>query len=359
MAESLEDFLNQIRRDRSIVFDVEEATRQGIVLPVLGRLGWDRDNIREVVPEFPVGNGKVDYCLKIGEKKSVFIEVKRGSEDLESHQEQLLEYAFRDSVDIAVLTNGLVWWLYLPRAEGSWEQRKFFAIDVQQQEVQAAAQHFREFLAREAVAAGTALERASTIHAGKERVRIVREIIPKAWNNLCQEPDEALLELFASKVESLCGHKADVQHLADFLAARGVAQSGASRTVADRKKAPVEPSLPAKRIATEYTNTRPVAYSFRGQRFPVSTFREILISLAGSLHASQPSIFERVLTLRSTKRTYFSREYKGMTNPVEIPGTGIYAETHMDGNRLIKLAKDVLELLGYSRDDLVVEVEDR
>ena len=100
MSDSLEDFLQRLRRQQNPSLDNEEATRQGIILPVLGRLGWDRDNVREVFPEFQVENGRVDYCLKIGEKKGAFIEVKRPSENLESHQEQLLEYAFRDGVEL-------------------------------------------------------------------------------------------------------------------------------------------------------------------------------------------------------------------------------------------------------------------
>src|SRR3989338_6239756 len=114
MASPLEELLASLRRDKTLHLDVEEATRQGIILPILARLGWDRDNVREVIPEFSVGTGKVDYCLKAGQKKAVFIEVKRVSETLENHQEQLLEYAFRDGIEIAALTNGLVWWLYLP-----------------------------------------------------------------------------------------------------------------------------------------------------------------------------------------------------------------------------------------------------
>jgi len=100
MTETLEEFLQRLRKQQTVSIDNEVATRQGIILPILGRLGWDRDNVYEVVPEFPVENGRVDYCLKLGEKKGAFIEVKRPSENLENHQEQLLEYAFRDGVEI-------------------------------------------------------------------------------------------------------------------------------------------------------------------------------------------------------------------------------------------------------------------
>src|SRR5260370_34070229 len=126
MPNSLEDLLGRLREDRTLFQSGEEAARQGAVLPILGRLGWDRDNVREVVPEYQIGSGRVDYCLRLGEKNAMFLEVKRTNEELEKHHEQLLGYAFRDGVRLAVLTNALLWWLYLPLLQGSWEQRKLF-----------------------------------------------------------------------------------------------------------------------------------------------------------------------------------------------------------------------------------------
>lgn len=65
-------------------------------MPILSYLGWNTYNLREVIPEFKVGNGRVDYCLNIGEKKAVFIEIKRLVEDLDKHEKQLLDYSFSD-----------------------------------------------------------------------------------------------------------------------------------------------------------------------------------------------------------------------------------------------------------------------
>ena len=47
--------------------------------------------------------------------------MKRTGTALTEHQEQLLGYAFREGVPLAALTDGLIWWLYLPTAAGSWE----------------------------------------------------------------------------------------------------------------------------------------------------------------------------------------------------------------------------------------------
>ena len=89
----------------------EQATREMAVNPVIGALGWDTFNPDEVAREYSVLGGRVDYCLRGQSRNLVLIEVKRAGTDLTEQQEQLLRYAFDGGVPLAVLTNGLVWWL--------------------------------------------------------------------------------------------------------------------------------------------------------------------------------------------------------------------------------------------------------
>lgn len=72
MHETLEQLLFRLSKDKTLLNSVEEATKQGAVLPVLSSLGWNCFNLQEVVPEFPVGDGRIDYCLRINQKKSSF-----------------------------------------------------------------------------------------------------------------------------------------------------------------------------------------------------------------------------------------------------------------------------------------------
>ena len=144
MPEPLEILLSQLARDNNLLNSVEEATKQGAVLPILNQLKWNWFNVHEVVPEFSVGTGRIDYCLRINQRNAVFIEVKRTTEDLERHEKQLLEYSFEHGVDLAILTNGLIWWFYLPLVGGNWHDRKFFTIDIRQQNPSTASQHFNE-----------------------------------------------------------------------------------------------------------------------------------------------------------------------------------------------------------------------
>jgi len=94
MPEDLTQLLTRLSEDHTLLNSVEEATKQGAVLPVLSALGWNCFNIQEVTPEFSVGTGRIDYCLRINNNRAVFIEVKRANEVLEKHEKQLLEYSF-------------------------------------------------------------------------------------------------------------------------------------------------------------------------------------------------------------------------------------------------------------------------
>ena len=217
MPKLLEKLLSQLSKDQNLLHSVEEATKQGAVLPILNKLGWDCFNVQEVIPEFSIGTGRIDYCLRINQTNSVFIEVKRTTEALERHEKQLLDYSFEYGVDIAILTNGLLWWFYLPLAGGEWHQRKFFTIDIRQQNPSAAAKHFEEFLNRASVSDGSAIKIAKSIKKSREKNKSIIKTIPKAWEQLLEEPDELLLELLADKVESICGHRADLEILTDFI----------------------------------------------------------------------------------------------------------------------------------------------
>ena len=217
MNQEFEELLSTIPQDQNLLRGVEEATKQGAVLPILRQLGWDCFNLEEVSPEFNVGNGRVDYCLLINQKKRVFLEVKRASENLESHEKQLLEYSFTEGIDLAVLTNGLVWWIYLPLIGGNWQQRKIYTIDITQQSPQESAKHFKEFLGRDVVENGSSIEKAKSVKESKEKNKLINQSLPKAWKQLIDEPDEFLVELFSEKVEGLCGHRPTFEQITEYI----------------------------------------------------------------------------------------------------------------------------------------------
>lgn len=353
--------LERLIEDTSLLLDSEEATKQGIILPILGRLEWDRDNIREVMPEYRVEKGRVDYCLRVGHRSAVFLEAKRTDKDLDRHQEQLLDYAFREGVELAVLTNGIVWWLYLPLLKGSWEQRKFLTIDISQQEPPLAAEQFAGFLARSAVESGEAVQKAEALHKSREKNRLTKTTLPKAWRQLCEEPDELLADLLAEKVESLCGHQPTPDQVAGFLEAAvpTLSPPGEKKPRPRRGKGPIRDTKPGGQVRPrgEYAHKRPRAVTVLGAQFPATTWKEVLVGVCREVAVRHPEEFERVLEFRGRKRVYFSRDFRGMRSPLEIPGTRVFVETHLSASSIVKRCHQVLKLFGHGQESLNVQAD--
>lgn len=116
----------------------EATTQQYVVLPILRSLGWDDANLvsMEVLPEYTVENGNVDYALKAGQEPKLFIECKKWGEPIEKHKDQIVNYAFKAGAAIIVgLTNGKMWHLYFSWVEGvPVSERIFCKIDIENRE---------------------------------------------------------------------------------------------------------------------------------------------------------------------------------------------------------------------------------
>lgn len=342
--------LTRLAQDAAVLLDSEEATKQGIILPILSNLDWNRDNVREVVPEHRVENGRVDYCLRLNQRSAVFIEAKRTDQELDRHQEQLLGYAFREGVELAVLTNGVLWWLYLPLLQGSWEQRKFFTIDISQQDAATAAGHFSRFLGRGAVADGSAVRQAQLLHESHTKERQTAATLPRAWQQLLSEPDESLVELLADRVESLCGHKPTPDQIEEFLAE--FVLRGSAPVPSPSQPTRVPPASPVQPHG--YTYQRPIGFRFLGVSHRASTWKSILVDLCAEIATRHPNTFVKVLSLKGRKRNYFAPDYQNMTSPEAIRGTSIFVETNLSANDAAKRCNQILQLFGYQVGDFEV-----
>jgi len=273
MKEKLTIFIENIRIDRRIMSFDEAATKQAVILRLLSILGWDTFNIEEVKPEYSVGGRSVDYSLRIANVNKVFLEVKRIGEDLEKHQEQLLNYSFQEGVKLATLTNGITWWLYLPLYEGSWEQRRFYTIDILQQESDEVTSKFIDFLSKDNIATEKAIQNAEVIYKSRKKQTIIKNALPEAWNKIIFEDDELVIDLISDTTEKLCGYKPDSRVVKQFL-------SEYKDQLFISKPSIVKP-LPPK--AKPPTDKRP--RTTKGERTPRQEFRvpilEALIELAG------------------------------------------------------------------------------
>lgn len=107
----------------------EDQTRYGIIDPIISALGWDTAEPKECHVEFPRGEngGRVDYAffvqLDMAQLQAegdfpapdIIVEAKALGRCLDEHFDKLREYVRaypRMTGGVAVLTNGIEWWLY-------------------------------------------------------------------------------------------------------------------------------------------------------------------------------------------------------------------------------------------------------
>ena len=180
----------------------------------------DWDIYRDIDPEHGLKTRKsVDYTLQVSGKNKVFIEAKSPKEDLkkEKHQDQLFNYSAQKNPDLAILTNGILWWFYLPRAEGEWSDRKFYTIDILEQEIEDTVDKFGLLLSRENVVSGEAVQQAESILKNRQKEKAIRESLPEAWNSVIKEPHELLVEILIETVEEVCDFKPENSEVLRFI----------------------------------------------------------------------------------------------------------------------------------------------
>jgi hypothetical protein len=361
--QDLISLIRSILKNRGAYAVNEQATKQGVVLPLVARLGWDRDNILEVAPEYAVGSGRVDYCLKQGDVPAVFLEVKRLDEPLDDHQKQLLRYAFEQGVTIAALTDGVRWWLYLPTQPGSWEQRRFFTINLEEQAPEDVATHFRKYLGKPEVLSGSALRDAKELHESRAKERQIREAIPAAWYELCGQPDSRLIELLSEKVEGRCGHKPDPEDLERFIVGICGPHDARTKPPGDSEDGRGSTNKPSGIPPNEgqWTFQKPVSFTFLGTRHQVGIFKDILVGLAAILYEkNRDQFWPRVSQLGSSRgKDYYTRESDRLRAPRQIGHSGIWVETYFSANDIRERCHELLAAFGYRPDDLRVELRPR
>ena len=355
----LETLITRLANDRALLQRGEAATRQGAVNPTLRALGWNTDNLDEVDPEFAdSGGGKVDYCLRYRGRDLVLIEVKRAGVDLSQHQEQLLRYAFGLGVELAALTNGLDWWLYLPMKGGrSFEGRRFASIDFRGQDTGEAATALNRFLNRDACISGVTLREAEAEFELQDRLRQVRTILPDAWRRVLVDPQ--LHELLAREVERIASVQPDPRTLAEFLQTKG--GDGQIAPAPSGRSPEPAPSFPPDEAATSGgISGRRLAFWLDGARQEVDDWSAVLPALCEALaETAGPTFADRVVGVtnaRGRKRTYFSGSPADLNTPLKLANANVYVEGRVRSNQVEHMARRVLEAIRGPDFDFRIEV---
>ncbi len=340
MIKKIIELIESLQADKKISSLNVASVKQGVIIRLLSSLGWDIFNVDEIRPDLAVGSGSVDYALRIEDNNKLFLMVKGAEEDLENSQKELLDCAVKEDVELAVLTNGIIWWFFLPLSEDTPEQRRFLAVNLLKQPAKNIAPKFLEFLKKGNVSTGNSVNAAKLLKK-KRQTKAVEKTISIAWRKLLSEPNKVIVGVLNETVSKLCGFEADKEVLAEFLAE--CAKSGSIPTQA-------EPAPPAK----NYDGTRINGFSLKGSTFKIQAWEELISKLCEVLTSKYKEDIERLLWHSVDNRFFFNESPDELRLPANINGTNIFVETGLNPDDTVKLAHSVLSVFGYSTSDLMI-----
>ncbi|WP_419826215.1 hypothetical protein [Sphingomonas sp.] len=294
----MKDLLERVRfRLAAGSYANEAAVSHGVVTPILNALGWDSSDPDQLVPEFSIGRGRVDFALLgLGRRPSVFIEVKGVGRAVDGDR-QLFEYAFHEGVPLCVLTDGRDWSFYLPSGQGSYEDRRVYRLQLDDREPAESESVLQRYLGRERVRSGAAFEDAQRDYRDAAGRREAATALPRAWSELLTEREELLLELVADKAEGICGFRPMPADVFNFLA--GLAAGPSTMPLARpsrasaappsfiESRAQAEPPIPLASPAP-MTTTKAISYRLFGKEHVAASANVALVQVLEALAATDP-----------------------------------------------------------------------
>ena len=333
----------------------EETAKARILTPVLSELGWDPVGT-EILWEHPVGDsrdrGRVDIALRAEERILALIEAKTPGADLGSHVGQVLKYAFHEGVDICVLTDGLLWWLYLPREPGQHKERRFAVLNVKDDPLDRLSDDLVTFLGRESLLSGQAEQRAKQVLRALLEAAELEKRVPGIWQRMVDEPDAELVELISQRVYDQLSLRP--QHEQIVAAIRGM-------PIPPAPSEPDESAVPpSPKPAATPNAKRPTAIRLWGEPHPIRFHYETVTTVLTELHKRHPDRFDQAAAqLKSRNWSYVSRDRQQVRNQriAQIP-SGHYVDVNLSAAASADRCRRILEAFGYSESDLELLYED-
>ena len=409
MKKEIETFIKDLKSNKKLDTFDEASTKQAVVLRLFSFLGWDIFNVDEVYPDFSVNSHSVTYALRAKNANKIFIEVKRVREKLDNYQKPLLNFAASENVDISILTNGVLWWFYLPRSAGNSQEKWFYSVDLLKQKEDSIVPQLIDLLSKNKVVKGQALKAAKVLNQNKNQ-KIASNVIPEAWNKIISQPNMIFVELLRESTEKISGCKVEAKLVERFLekhldkllvthrptttsapppkvievskTSLNASDVSARRLNASDVSAPKlnasdvsAPRLNASDVSAAKLNASDVSaakpqktlnkpesyidkeiksYTFNGKTNPVRYWEDLLTGLCDYFAAVHSKDFEKVLWISGEDKTYFSRYSDQLRIPEKIKRSDIYVETKLGPDEIVKTSRSLLREFGYEVTELSI-----
>lgn len=186
----------------------EEHVRVGIVLRLLGDLGWNVWDPSEVCCEyFPVrgeDRTRVDVALLTGDDPWVFVEVKAVGlleQNLSSIETQMRDYNRNMTAMFSVATDGRVWRFYYSQTSGDFSQKLFKTINLSTDDLDDVEVTMKSILSKESIQNGTAEGEAKEYLQFNRKQRFMDDAMLEARRAVTEPPYPSLPEAIASIVK--------------------------------------------------------------------------------------------------------------------------------------------------------------
>ena len=358
---SLRDVLETIRSGPTP--QNEETAKFQIIAPVLQGLGWNPFSGIDVLYEHRVetakGSGRVDIALQDQGHAVAHIEAKAPGHDLNRYAKQAVGYGFDEGVDICALTTGLEWQLYLPRANRPHKERLFATLRLEHDRIDQLAEDLKTFLGKENLLSGRSERRAKEVLEARRQAHHLNTKLPEIWSRMVQEPDGKLVELLIERAYEELNLRPAAEQVEAVLRGSKVPtvapQEPTPPDVPTQGEKPKPPDSKSKGRSPR-RGTKIVAYELWGERHEVSTWKGLLVGVAEALHQRDGQGFaDRILDLRGRKNPYASRSGNDVREPKVVGTSGIYMDTNLSSAQIRSRANELLELFGYSAEDLRIE----
>lgn len=370
MKKPILSFVKDLKSNKKLHALDEASTKQAVVLRLLSLLGWDIFDVDEVYPDFSTDFGQVSYALRIGGAAKVFLDVRCNNDRLDNLHKQLVAFAAREAAELAVHTDGVRWWFYLPSAKGAPKQKQCHSFDLLACKPEASTSDLIGLLSRDHVSTGEHLEAAKTAYQRQKR-KLAADVLPEAWNKLLAEPNKILVEILSDATEKICGCKAEPAMVEEFICAN-LDRWTLAQAIPVMPPLPKEPvKLKVRAVPAVLDNSADIktkkpeffadksieSFTFQGNTFPVKSWEEMLITLCNLFAAGHSQHFEKVLWLYADPNPCFSLYSDQLKIPEKIKKTNIYVETKLAPEEIVKTVGDLLTEFGYAHEDLVITTQ--
>lgn len=335
----------------------EENTKFQIIAPILGDLGWNPAR-QEILYEHRVGGrvkGKVDIALMGPKRLVALIEAKAPNENLADHVEQVLGYAFFEGVDICVLTNGLEWWLYLPREDGPPDERRFTTLLIKKDSIEQLSDDFRTFLGKDNLVGGQAKKRAKQVLEAKHQATFLNAELPRVWQSMLDGPDDELVELVRQRTYEKVNLRPEPERVTAVIRGAPVPSIVPKEPLTPRVS-PASKQPTRKRTTQRRASTRPTGFRLWGRRYEIKVWKDMLLQVAQALHQRYgPEFIDLLLAIRTTRgNPYASRNPHEIREARLIPSTDVYLETNLSAKDITKRVHELLDLYRHPSSDLEI-----